>query len=107
MNCFLYNFHLMVISMLDRLKAKAMLNLLSRVLDSISLQWKHATISEFIDGARNMTGGLTTRIQNLFDLGVIRVWCGLHRLDIVMQGVYYSHLDDNFCSTLIAPIEHL
>ncbi|KAH9270731.1 hypothetical protein BASA83_007091 [Batrachochytrium salamandrivorans] len=38
---------------------------------------------------------------------LIRVWCGLHQLDLVMQQVFKSALDDDFYSTLTAVIGHL
>ena len=38
---------------------------------------------------------------------IIRVWCGLHQLDLVMQQIHKSSLDDTFLATLTASIGHL
>lgn len=51
--------------------------------------------------------GLATRIQNVYYRGLIRVQCGLHPLDVVMQGVYSSALDDSFYLTLTMLIGQL
>ena len=44
-----------------------------------------------MDGERKMTGrisGVATRFQNVAKAGPIRIWCGAHQLDIVLQSAY-------------------
>ncbi|KAH6566146.1 hypothetical protein BASA60_009601 [Batrachochytrium salamandrivorans] len=57
-----------------------------------------------------MTGriqGLATRIDQCTAGKLIRIWCGLHQLDLVMQRVFKASLDEKFYSTLTALIGHL
>lgn len=106
----LYNFHLMAIPLFERHTGAAMFDTLGKFLDSVVASWKGSTISVSSDGAASMTGrisGLATRIQQVCEPGMIRVWCGLHQLDLVMQRVYSSALDEQFHSTLTGLIGHL
>eukprot|EP00171_Calliarthron_tuberculosum_P009058 IDg9058t1 len=55
------------------------------------------------DGTRNMVGqviGIVTRIQQTCLPGMLRVWCGLHQLDLVMQRVFKLSFEEQFYSTL-------
>lgn len=57
-----------------------------------------------------MTGsvrGLVTRMSSECSPGLIQIWCGLHQLDLVMQGVYAAAFDEQFYSTLTALIGYL
>ena len=57
-----------------------------------------------------MTGriqGLITRLCRAASNDLIRVWCGLHQLDLVMQRVFKPALQDDFYSKLTALIGHL
>ncbi|GMF45740.1 unnamed protein product [Phytophthora fragariaefolia] len=76
----------------------------------MSSRWKNAVIAVSSDGAANMTGkvsGLVTRLQAVCTPGMLRIWCGLHQFDLVMQRVYSSAMDDMFYSTLTGLIGHL
>jgi hypothetical protein len=56
-----------------------------------------------------MTGrvqGVVTRIQQACAPGLIRIWCGLHQLDLVMQRVYKPALEGEFYKMLTALINH-
>jgi len=58
-----------------------------------------------------MTGrvrGLATLLESKTTTAkLIRVWCGLHQLDLVMQRVYKASLEGAFLATLTAAIGHL
>ena len=57
-----------------------------------------------------MTGrlqGLVSRIASECSPDLIRVWCGLHQLDLVVQSVYKASLDEQFYSTLTQLIGYL
>ena len=53
------------------------------------------------------TQGLLTRIDRVTNHGMIRVWCGLHQLDIVIHRVYKKSLDDEFMGILTSLIVRL
>ena len=46
------------------------------------------------------TQGLLMWIDKVTSHGMIRVWCGLHQLDLVMQRVYKKALDNEFMEIL-------
>ena len=57
-----------------------------------------------------MTGrirGLATRIEEVVQSGIVRVWCGLHQLDLKMQIVFQRGWDEEFLSILTALIGYL
>ena len=57
-----------------------------------------------------MTGqiqGLLTQIDRVTSHRMIRVWCGIHQLDLVMQRVYKKALDDEVTVILTSLICHL
>jgi hypothetical protein len=84
---------------------------LTKFLDALLAdQWKHSCISVSSDGARNMTGrvqGLVSRLEQACTSDIIRIWCGLHQLDLVMQRVYKPALQNEFYRVLTALIGHL
>lgn len=107
----LHNFHLLAIPLFERHTGENMYNVLERFLEALlGDSWRHACIGVSSDGARSMTGrvnGLVTRIERTCVGGLVRVWCGLHKLDLVMQRVYKPALDDEFYFQLTALIGHL
>ena len=88
-----------------------MFSVLERFFDAVFTEsWRSQCISISSDGARNMTGrvqGLVTRISNECSPGLIRIWCGLHQLDLVMQSVYIAAFGEQLHSTLTALIGYL
>ena len=106
----LFNFHLMAIPLFERHTGENMFSVLTRFLDAVVGEWKRRCIAVSTDGARSMTGrlqGLVTRIADVCGSGLLRIWCGLHQLDLVMQRVYKAALDDRFYGKLTALIGHL
>jgi hypothetical protein len=50
------------------------------------------------------TKGLVTYVSNHCDLGTIQIWCGLHKLDLLMQHVFKPAFDGKLYSTLTSLI---
>ena len=73
-------------------------------------RWQSKIIGATSDGAASMTGryeGTITYIQKACNPGFIRVWCGLHQLDIVVQKAVTNFFDEDFYSTLTGIIGYL
>ena len=107
----LLNFHLMAIPLFEQHTEENMFVVLEKLLDAVfNPTWRLKCISVSSDGARNMTGstnGLVTQNSNHCDPGIIRIWCGLHQLDLVMQCVFKPAFDGKFYSTLTSLIGYL
>jgi hypothetical protein len=72
--------------------------------------WREKIVGIATEGARNMTGrrsGAVTRLAEGTLPGLYRVWCALHQLGLVLQGVISSLCEDTFYSTLTGVIGHL
>jgi hypothetical protein len=57
-----------------------------------------------------MTGrarGLAKRLGQSKAANLIRIWCGLHKLDLVMRRIFKKALDEGFYSVLKTVIGHL
>ncbi|KAH6583989.1 hypothetical protein BASA61_007792 [Batrachochytrium salamandrivorans] len=106
----LYNFHLLALPLFDRHTGELMFEAFVKFMDAL-----------YPPMARNFGGhvhrwrslndgrihGFVTQVGEVTSTKLIRVWCGLHQLDLVMQQVFKSALDDDFYSTLTAVIGHL
>jgi hypothetical protein len=72
--------------------------------------WRSKVLSVGTDGEPTMTGhvtGVQTRFEDATDHPIVRVWCGLHQLDLVVQREYASLHDEEFTSILVNLISHL
>jgi hypothetical protein len=106
----LYNFHLLAGPLYDRHTGKEMFLTLKKVMDALFKGWSRRIIAVSTDGARSMTGGsrgLRTRIQRICSPVLIRLWCGLHQLDLVMQRIVCAASDETFYAALTNVIGHL
>jgi hypothetical protein len=64
------------------------------------------------DGAHNLTGraaGVETRLWNHMhkDCPLLRIWCGAHQLDLVMEHIMTNVVGDTFLNTMLRFISHL
>jgi hypothetical protein len=64
------------------------------------------------DGAHNMTRqvvGVVTRLDAVMhsDCSLIRIWCGAHQLDLVMEDIISNVIKERFFSIMIGFITHL
>lgn len=106
----LQNLHLIALPMFDRHTGEIITALLERLFDALFKDWKTSLIGLTTDGDRTMTGrvrGVVTRLERQLGRGVVRVWCGLHQLDLVMQRFFESAFDEHFLSLLTQLIGYL
>jgi hypothetical protein len=104
------NFHLLAIPLFERHTGENMFKTLAVFMDALCPSWKQRVISVSTDGDRSMTGhisGMSTRIEQVATPGFIRIWCGLHQLDLVMQRVFVNALDEEFLGQLTSLIGYL
>jgi hypothetical protein len=109
-NGVLYNFQSLALPLFARHTGELMFEAFVKFMDALYPQRREALVGMSTDGDRSMTGriqGLVTPVSEVTSTNLIRVWCGLHQLDIVMQQVFKNALDDKFYSTLTAVIGHL
>jgi hypothetical protein len=106
----LYNFHSLAIPLYDHYIGEEMFLTLKKVMDVLFKGLSRRIIAASTDGARSMTGGsrgLETRLQRICSPGLIRVWCGLHQLDQVMQRIFCAACDETCYAALTNVICHL
>lgn len=106
----LENLHLIALPMYERHTGESMFNLIVEFLDVFYMDWKLRVIGLTSDGDRSMTGkvkGVITRLQQILGPGTIRVWCGLHQLDLVMRAVFETSLNEKFLDKLTTLIGYL
>lgn len=95
------NVHALALPIVDRHTGAVMFEMLSSMLDVICADWRTKLIGVSTDGARNMTGktsGLLTRISGSITAPneLIRVWCGAHQLDLVMEHILNDVMKERF-----------
>ena len=107
----IWNFHLMAIPLFEHHTGENMFSVLQSCMDAIFMRsWTKKCIFVLSNKARNMTGssqGLVTRISSACSPGLIRIWCSLHQLDLVMQKVFKPAFKDKFYSTLTSLVGYL
>ena len=106
----LHNFHVLAIPLFERHTAENMFRVAVKCFDVLCPTWRQRLIGVSTDGDRTMTGriqGIATRFERETPNGIIRVWCGLHQLDLVMQRVFVAALDEEFLNYLTALIGYL
>ena len=72
--------------------------------------WKNALIGVVSDGARNATGGhsgVVMYLQQATMPNFIRIWCGAHQLDLVIERMYNKLLKEDFFSVMDVLIRYL
>jgi hypothetical protein len=84
---------------------------LVELMDAICPQWRDVFVGVATDREPKMTGkvqGLATLVEKeTTATKEIRVWCGLHQLDLMMGRVHEESMGGTFQSTLTAVIGHL
>lgn len=104
------NYHLLAAPIQGSHTGENMFQEFEKVFDAIEPHWRAKLLGVSSDGDRAMTGknvGVVTRIERVCDNALMRVWCGLHRLDLVMQDVYTKGMDANFYPQLVSLISYL
>jgi hypothetical protein len=86
----LLNLHLVVIPIFDRHTTGNIFNMLVKFLDTLYGKWRAKLIGMSSDGENTMTGrhtGLVTRMIACAENPVLRIWCALHQIDLVVKSV--------------------
>jgi hypothetical protein len=86
----LLNLHLVAIPMFDRHTAGNIFNMLVKFLDALYGKWRGKLIGMSSDGENTMTGrhtGLITHMIACAENPVLRIWCALHQIDLVVKSV--------------------
>ena len=87
------NIHMIGLRMFDRQKTEIIYNMLVEFIDAIYPYWRVKLHNASKDGENTMTGrhaGLVTRIARCAELNVLRVWCALHQIDIIVKSATES-----------------
>ena len=97
---------------IQRHTGEVMFSMISLLLDVLCPEWRTKLLIVTSDGARNMTGrnvGVVTRLNSALPEGcvLIRIWCGCHQLDLLIQFVVDTVVKDNFCSVMTSFVSHL
>ena len=104
------NVHLVALPIFDRKTAPVIFGLCSRFLDVVCPDWREKLLGVSTDGERTMTGrigGVATLFASASTFGVMRVWCGLHQVDLVCQAEYKSLYNEQFVSVLTGLVSWL
>jgi hypothetical protein len=89
-----------------------MSTMVSKFLTVLCLDWTICLLGLTSNGARNMTGrvaGVVTHFDAAMhnDCSLIRIWCGAHHLDLVMEDIMNNVIKERFFSVMIRFITHL
>jgi len=106
-NAGIINLHLLAIPVYDRHTGLVIFEVASKALDVLCPSWRDMIIGISTDGERKMTGrvsGATTLFQNVSRPGFIKIWCGAHQLDLVLQDAYCHFGNELFYGNLTASI---
>eukprot|EP00171_Calliarthron_tuberculosum_P006802 IDg6802t1 len=93
------NSHVLAIPVFERHTGEVIFNTAAKAFDYIHLAWRDKIFGISTDGEKKMTrriSGVATRFQQVSKPRFIRVWCGAHQLDIVLQNVYSAFGDEEF-----------
>lgn len=104
------NWHILAVPIYERHTAEAIFEALVKLLDVLCPDWRAVIVGISTDGERKMTGrtnGVATLVAKVAKPGFIRVWCGAHQLDLVLQDCYVHFGSDQFYSQLTALISYL
>jgi hypothetical protein len=109
MNRDIHNFDMLAVPMFAEHSGKEMFKLLYDSLSALDPNWKMKIVGITTDDAASMTGvrkGIISRIQAIAVKGLIRVWCGIHQLDLVLKKAL-DRLSELFLTTLTTMIVYL
>lgn len=94
--------HLLAVPAYDQHTAEVIFDTVANALDVFCPSWKDIIICVSTDAERKVTdhiSGVLTRFQNVAKPGFIRIWCGVHHLEIVLQSVYRKLVARNSTSS--------
>jgi hypothetical protein len=108
----IHNLHGCALPLHDRHTGEVMHDMISKFLSVLCPHWRIALLGVASDGARNMTGrasGVVTRLQRSMHekCRMIRIWCGAHQFDLVMEHIMTKVVHESFFSVMLRFITHL
>ncbi|EGZ27922.1 hypothetical protein PHYSODRAFT_293597 [Phytophthora sojae] len=95
----LENYHLLAIPLYERHTALNIFAVVVELLDALVPRWRYQLLGVATDGAATMVGcvnGVATRLEKEAKHMIVRVWCGLHKLDLKMQLVFEQALNETY-----------
>jgi len=106
------NLHGCTLPMFDRHTGDIMSTMVSKFLTVLCLDWTIRLLGLTSDGARNMTrrvAGVVTRLDVAMhsDCSLIRIWCGAHQLDLVMEDIMNNVIKERLFLVMTRFITHL
>jgi hypothetical protein len=106
------NLHAVALPMFNWHTGKVMFQMVVSFLDVFRLGWKVHLLGVSFDGVRNMTGrvsGVVIRLSNVMhnECPLIRIWCGAHQLDLVMEHIMDTIVKECFFIVMTGFITHL
>jgi hypothetical protein len=98
--------------MFDRHTGEVMYKMVASFLNVMCPVWTVRLLGISSDGARNMTGrvtGVVTHLSNAMhnECPLIRMWCGAHQFDLIMEYIMNSIVKERFFTTMTGFITHL
>jgi len=109
-NAGIVNLHLLAIPAFDRHTGQVTFEVASKALDVLCESWRDMLIGISTDGEKKTTGrvsGVAARFQQVCRPRFIRIWCGAHQLDIVLQDAYTHFGKETFYIKLTAALGYL
>jgi len=106
------NLHAVALPMFSRHTNEVMFQMVVSFLDIFCPGWKVHLLGVSFDGARNMTGhvsSVVTRLSNAMhnESPLTRVWCGVHQLDLVTEHIMDTMVKERFFTVMTGFITHL
>lgn len=104
------NLHILAVPIHDKHTGDTMFKMVAALFDELCPSWKTKLLSASTDGARNMTGrfaGAVTRLEQVALPGFVRIWCGAHQLDLIIQSCFQGVYNEGFYGVLTALIGYL
>jgi len=106
------NLHGCALPMFDRHTGDIMSTMVSKFLIVFYSDWTIRLLGLTSNGAHNMTGrvaGVVTRLDAAMhnDSSLIRIWCGAHQLDLVMEDIMSNVIKERFFLVMTGFITHL
>jgi hypothetical protein len=89
-----------------------MFRMVVKLFDVLCLEWRSKLLAASSGGAQNMTGrlvGVVSRLSKAINPAseLIRIWCGAHQLDLVMEHIMSEVVKERFFVVLTGFISHL
>lgn len=104
------NVHVRFIPVHERHTAAVLFDATAKMLDVLHPSWNGAITGVSTEGERQTTGrvsAVATRFQQVGKPDFIRIFCGAHQLDLVIQALYSKFGDEDFYNYLTTMISYL